>query len=231
MSGSGLQDMEEREGERITAMENPTGFVEDVEKGAATSIDGPTNPLPTHTQNELLTLGAFRQWAGISGKEEFNKGVYQKVVRRGRSARLAYIISSRLIIICIVIQIMVGAALTALGASNASSIAVTVLGAVNTAIAGFLAYLKGSGLPNQAKSTQMKWNELQDYIEQCERELRIGFTPVDTAELKKIEAMYKKVQTEIEVKSVDWYGSATKQTNTSGTTGGPPSALPETNSK
>jgi len=214
--------MEEREGERITTMENPTGFVEDVEKGA-TSVDGPSNPDPTLPKSELLTLAAFRKWAGIRGNEEFNKGVYQKAVKRGRSARLAYILSSRLIIICIVIQIMVGAALTALGASNASSVAVTVLGAVNTAIAGLLAYLKSSGLPNHAKSIQMQWNGLQDYIERRERELCIGFNPVDTAELKKIEDMYKSIQTGIEVKSVDWYGSATKQIHSSGTNEAAPS--------
>lgn len=54
-----------------------------------------------------------------------------------------------LINVALVLQLIVAAALTALGASNSNHRAVTAFGGVNTVIAGFLTYLKGSGLPNR----------------------------------------------------------------------------------
>jgi hypothetical protein len=47
-------------------------------------------------------------------------------------------------------------------------------GAINTVIAGFLTYLKGSGLPNRLKYFQHEWAKVREYIEQRERDLSIG---------------------------------------------------------
>lgn len=49
-------------------------------------------------------------------------------------------------------QIVVGAAITALGPSGGEhKLAITILGAVNTSIAGLLAFLKGRGLPERLR--------------------------------------------------------------------------------
>ena len=68
-----------------------------------------------------------------------------------------YKLFSRLINSCLGLQIVVAAALTALGAANGSRSAVTVFGAVITVIAGFLTYLKGSGLPGRLQYFQHEW--------------------------------------------------------------------------
>ncbi len=65
-----------------------------------------------------------------------------------------YKMFSRLINGCLGLQIIVAAALTALGAADGSRKAVTVFGATNTVIAGFLTYLKGSGLPGRLQYFQ-----------------------------------------------------------------------------
>lgn len=52
---------------------------------------------------------------------------------------------------CYFLQIIVAAALTAMGAAGTSSQAITAFGAINTIIAGFLTFLKGSGLPGRLK--------------------------------------------------------------------------------
>lgn len=69
---------------------------------------------------------------------------------------------------CLGVQIIVAAALTALGAAHANSHAVTVFGAINTVIAGFLAYLKGSGQPMRYKYYAHEWSKIREYIEQRE---------------------------------------------------------------
>ena len=67
-----------------------------------------------------------------------NKGIYKRTVDEENRARLYYAVSSAVISTFYLLQIVVGAALTALGAANGPSSAVTILGAINTIIAGLL---------------------------------------------------------------------------------------------
>ncbi|KAL9007357.1 MAG: hypothetical protein Q9173_007349, partial [Seirophora scorigena] len=71
---------------------------------------------------------------------------------------------------CYFAQIVVAAALTALGASGASDVAVTVFGATNTIIAGILTYLKGQGLPNRLRMYRNGLRKCREFIEEKERE-------------------------------------------------------------
>ncbi|KAL8762439.1 MAG: hypothetical protein Q9184_001567 [Pyrenodesmia sp. 2 TL-2023] len=99
-----------------------------------------------------------------------NLGIYARIVAEERTARFQFYFAASVINTCYFMQIVVAAALTALGASSASNIAITVLGATNTVIAGILTYLKGQGLPNRLR---MYWNGLRkcrEYIEEKERE-------------------------------------------------------------
>lgn len=64
------------------------------------------------------------------------------------------------------LQIVFAAALTALGAGNGPRSAVTAFGALNTIIAAFLTYLKGSGLPNRFKYYKEQTTNLREYVEQ-----------------------------------------------------------------
>lgn len=63
--------------------------------------------------------------------------------------------------LCLGLQLIVAAALTALGAADGSKSAVTVFGAINTVIAGFLTYLKGSGLPGRFQYFQHEWTKVK----------------------------------------------------------------------
>lgn len=216
-----------------------TSASQDLEKGVTSNSEGPAlsrlNPATDSTPqggkdkhnlvtiekthaDDPVTLQQFRVWAGIDVNKLPKNGLYARVVAKGRAAHATYVISSRLIIICIVIQIILGAALTALGATNASSTVVTVLGAVNTAVAGLLAFLKSSGLPNRAKIVQMKWNDLQDFIEQRERELRVFTAPIDVSEMKHIEYLYNKVKADIEATNPDGHAGATRTADTRAST-------------
>lgn len=67
-------------------------------------------------------------------------------------------------------QIVVAATLTTLGAADASHIAITVLGSVNTLIAGMQTYLKGQGLPNRLRQFEFGLRKLREHSENRERD-------------------------------------------------------------
>lgn len=103
-------------------------------------------------------------------------------------------------------QIVVAATLTALGAADASHIAITVLGSVNTVIAGVQTYLKGQGLPNRLRQYEFGLRKLREYIEDRERD----FSHVDCTlnvdhEIADIAAMYKAVRQTAEDNTPDNY--------------------------
>jgi hypothetical protein len=74
------------------------------------------------------------------------------------------------------------------------------LGATNTIIAGFLTYLKGSGLPHRLKYYQHEWAKVREYIEQRERDFSFGVLTADhvQSEVVVVREMYELVKADIE---------------------------------
>jgi hypothetical protein len=133
-----------------------------------------------------------------------NVGIYGRVVHAEASANLKYKTFTLLINGCLGLQIIVAAALTALGAGRGPHGAVTAFGAVNIVIAGFLTYLKGSGLPNRQKHDLNKWRNVREYIEQRERDFcREGCALDVDNELAIIEEKYHEVRTDLEANVPD----------------------------
>ncbi|OCK89580.1 uncharacterized protein K441DRAFT_476253, partial [Cenococcum geophilum 1.58] len=155
-------------------------------------------------------LAVFRQLTGINsvpalklteilGRPASNLGIYARTVRAEDRATLQYRIFSFLINACLGIQIIVAASLTALGAGNGPHRVVTGFGAINTIIAGFLTYLKGSGLPNRYKHQQNQWGKVREYIEQRERDFCLERCALEVdEEIDIIERMYEDVRSEME---------------------------------
>ncbi|KAF1818020.1 uncharacterized protein K489DRAFT_307567, partial [Dissoconium aciculare CBS 342.82] len=127
-----------------------------------------------------------------------NTGVYARVCTAELKCKNNYKNASRLINSCLGLQIVVAAALTALGAADGSRSAITVFGAINTIIAGFLTYLKGSGLPNRLRYYQHEWSIVREYIEQRERDLSCGQAFDVMAEVALIRQMFESVKTDVE---------------------------------
>lgn len=128
-----------------------------------------------------------------------NLGLYNRVLRSEAWAKQRYKFFAILINTCLGIQIVVAAALTALGAASGPHGAVTTFGAINTIMAGILTYLKGSGLPDRMKLYQNEWRNVREYIEQRERELCLAGCQLDVEEeIFTIERMYEGVKREIQ---------------------------------
>ncbi|KAI9854514.1 MAG: hypothetical protein M1813_000977 [Trichoglossum hirsutum] len=115
-----------------------------------------------------------------------NHGIYPSILHSERSSKYAYHFCDYFISLCLLLQIVVGACLTAFGASSVNHTVITIFGGVNTALAGIVALMKGQGLPNRLRQNWNGWRSLRDYIEEREREIIAGrpvaniWTEVDT---------------------------------------------------
>lgn len=66
---------------------------------------------------------------------------------------------------CLVLQLVLGASLTALGAADKNkSTAITVLAAANTVNAGFIALMHNSGIPTRYRNDMDEWARVEIYM-------------------------------------------------------------------
>ncbi|KAK4032548.1 hypothetical protein C8A01DRAFT_50682 [Parachaetomium inaequale] len=111
-------------------------------------------------------------------------GIYAAALSEVRRKKWMYHILSFVINASHFAQIIIGASLTALGPSAGDHvIAITLLGAVNTVIAGVLALIKGQGLPDRLYHDRAEYRRLQDWIEQTEALLAVGVIGRDRKEV------------------------------------------------
>lgn len=168
------------------------------------------------------------------GRRAVNLGIYNRAIREEHGTARSFLIWSFVINAALGLQITFAAILTALGASGTSSDLVAVFGTLNTIIAGFLTYLKGTGLPMRMKYYHNQWLKLRAYIEQRERDFAMddhsGVHHLGYAELVEevhvIEAMYQNIRKDIEKHTPDNFGGKNDHENNQAPgEGAPPSVL------
>ena len=87
-----------------------------------------------------------------------------------------------------------------------SHIIITILGSINTVIAGLQTYLKGQGLPNRIQQYQFGLRKLREHIEDLERHFAQPGCKLDIDhEIKDILAMYRAVRQTEEDNKPDTY--------------------------
>jgi hypothetical protein len=96
------------------------------------------------------------------------KTLYGRALRLKRNQNLTYQFTAGLSNTMLLSQVILGAALTALGASNSSHVLITIFGAMNTIIAGLVAYLKSRGQPMRARMYRDDLERVVDEIENSE---------------------------------------------------------------
>ncbi|KAK4145908.1 uncharacterized protein C8A04DRAFT_10227 [Dichotomopilus funicola] len=197
---------------------------------AESSVFGSTLPPASHTLSTAGTsqrvpsddsLQLFRLTLGITSAPHLgfhisahrsadNVGLYSRVVRGEQTAKDSYKVFSIIINACYFLQIIVAASLTALGAANANNKAITAFGAINTVIAGFLTYLKGSGYPARFKYMAGEWKKVREYIEHRERDFSLEHCTLDVQEeIEKIRHMYETTKHDIEVNNPEAFNAKT----------------------
>jgi hypothetical protein len=103
------------------------------------------------------------------------KGVYGSVLRAQSHKRVQHVLLDGLLYSSHFAQVVIGAILTALGPeAGRHAVLITVLGAVNTVLAGLLALVKGQGLPERLKKDEAEFRKLRDWIEETDALLAVG---------------------------------------------------------
>ena len=167
--------------------------------------------LPFYRQEVQLEHGALKhkdvsgknahdQFCALTGcppsnrtdKDKFHvpkKSLYGRATSQLSSQRRAYNVSASVNNLLLLSQVILGAALTALGASASSHILITIFGATNTIIAGLVAYLKSRGQPMRARMYRDDLERIVDEIENSEIMWRgisegvHGYKEIDTDEV------------------------------------------------
>lgn len=107
-----------------------------------------------------------------NGKDKYPyigpKTLYGRATRQYASARRGHNFMSSLNNILLLSQVILGATLTALGASESSHILITLFGVMNTVIAGLVAYLKSRGQPARTRLFRDDLSRVVDEIENSE---------------------------------------------------------------
>lgn len=162
----------------------------------------PAPPLPPaeyFKQKDTSRQNAHAQFCALVGcpssaspDKDFKlnkKSLYGRTITQLSSQRLAYNFSASLNNILLLSQVILGAALTALGASESSHILITVFGATNTIIAGVVAYLKSRAQPMRSRMYRDDLERIVDEIENSEIMWRgisdgaHGYADIDTDEV------------------------------------------------
>ena len=175
----------------------------DLEEGETLPPQTTTNPQSTPDK-----LKTFRNLVGIHSlppdpahptRPAENQGTYKRLVDAEVKARIQYYFSSSLINTCLLAQIVIAAALTALGAANSSHVAITILGSANTVIAGGMTYLKGQGLPERLMQYANGLRKVREYLEERERQFMRSDCQLDVdQETRIILRMYEAVRQKAE---------------------------------
>lgn len=96
------------------------------------------------------------------------RSLYGRAVHKRNAQNRMYLLTASLSNTLLLSQVVLGAALTGLGASGSSHILITVFGALNTIIAGVVAYLKSRGQPMRARMYRDDLDRVVDEIENSE---------------------------------------------------------------
>jgi hypothetical protein len=176
-----------------------------------------TSSLPNeHNLNQFrLMLGitnssdhGFGESSTMGSRPAPNIGIYARVIYAEQNAKDSFKVFNVVINACYFLQIVVAAALTALGAAGVSNGAVTAFGAINTVIAGFLTFLKGSGLPNRLQYYGNEWQKIREFIEQRERDFAREPCSLDIYKVvATIDQMYTSAKEDIQMNTPDSYTS------------------------
>ncbi|KAG4277879.1 hypothetical protein FPRO04_07122 [Fusarium proliferatum] len=91
-------------------------------------------------------------------------GLYRDCIYRRAISSYSFHFIGFVRAILFVLQLMIGASITALSSGGASDTAITILAASNTVIAGLLALLHNSGIPDRYRYDKSEFQKVEDHI-------------------------------------------------------------------
>ena len=145
-------------------------------------------------------LGIFRRSLGINSdlsstgvkdvavaRRQNAVGLYRDVLNRQRAKWRQGALLSALIYAGCLAEIAISAVMTALGPTAGDhTLSITILGAMNTIVAGVLALIEGHGLLDKLRSDEMEFRRLRCWIEETEVLLAVEAVGKDKAEVESL---------------------------------------------
>ena len=126
---------------------------------------GQNNPNPTTTNDNGTSNGPVLSAAASAPKLP---PLYPRLRKHYASQRYEYTFTAALSNSLLLLQILIGAVVTALSATNTDHVVVTVFGAANTVIAGMIAYFKSRGQPMRSRAFRDELEAVVDAVEDAE---------------------------------------------------------------
>ena len=123
--------------------------------------DVPSDP---HSQFCLL-IGLAPDQKPPARRNRHDSTLYTRATKKRKAQSMTYNFTAAASNTLLLSQVVLGATLTALGASGASHVLITIFGVMNTIIAGLVAYLKSRGQPMRAR---MFRDDLEHVVEEIE---------------------------------------------------------------
>lgn len=97
-----------------------------------------------------------------------DRSLYHRATQKRKAQNITYGLTASLSNTLLLSQVVLGATLTALGASESSHVLITIFGVLNTIIAGLVAYLKSRGQPMRARMFRDDLEHVVNEIENSE---------------------------------------------------------------
>ena len=132
-----------------------------------TNQQSPSNGNAIDHHNQFCNLMGVTPHTLLPGQQHVPhpQSLYARAVQRRRNQSYIYALTATLTNGLLLSQVVLGAALTGLGASDSSRVLITVFGALNTIIAGVIAFLKSRGQPLRARMFRDDLDRVVDEIE------------------------------------------------------------------
>ncbi|KAF7959472.1 hypothetical protein EAE96_001088 [Botrytis aclada] len=119
-------------------------------------------------------------------------GIYKSVLIQQRNFSLQYHCMEGVYYVSILSQLFIGGVLASFGQlSQIYPQAVPILGVANTCLAGVLGLLKSQGLPDRLRKDEFEMRKVQDFIEECDARLAIGWG--ETISESEVDGLIKQV--------------------------------------
>lgn len=174
---------------------------------------------------------AYNQFCRLIGNPPFDHppgkkhvppkdSLYNRAVNHRKYQERMYYFSSTLTNTLLLSQIVLGATLTGLGASDQSRVLITIFGALNTVIAGLVAFLKSRGQPMRARMFRDDLDRVVDEIENSAvmwkgiSQKVHGYDAIDTdesvtvrSEVARLTRLYDRAVKTNTMNDPDFYGS------------------------
>ncbi|KAH9203343.1 hypothetical protein DL95DRAFT_377773 [Leptodontidium sp. 2 PMI_412] len=94
-----------------------------------------------------------------------DEGLYKDVITSRCKSQYTYHFVASLLHTCLILQLILGATLTALGStSKKNGTVITILAAINSINAGIIALLHNSGLPNRIRKDKDEYEKVERFL-------------------------------------------------------------------